>query len=81
MKKKKKAWKIVLIAAGVFAVIEIVALGWFGIGSLSFIYDTKMNALPGNRHERQYSSHQSGLPGMVGPELEKQLIDYLETHE
>ena len=54
MKKMKKGWKIVLIAVGVFAVVEIAALGWFGIGPLRFIHDMKMNSLPGNKAEYSF---------------------------
>lgn len=51
----RKILKIVVAIVVIFAMIQILALGYFGIGPLGFIYKIRMKNLPGNKPQYDFS--------------------------
>lgn len=47
--------KVLAVIVVVLAVLQICILGYFGIGPLGFVYKIRMNDLPGNRAEYDFS--------------------------
>ena len=52
---KGKLMKVIAGIAVILVVIQIPALGYFGIGPLGFIYNIRMSNLPGNKPEYDFS--------------------------
>lgn len=52
---KGKLPKVIAGIVAIFVVIQIPALGYFGIGPLGFIYNIRMRNLPGNKPEYDFS--------------------------
>lgn len=51
----RRVLKVIAVIVALLAVIQICILGYFGIGPLGFVYKIRMNDLPGNRAEYDFS--------------------------